>query len=146
MVLFFLMIIMDNLHAEDILTGGQSQYIDAIFLFTSISFKPIHHIKITSSTAKRLRNYCNKSSERKHSWAARLAPRWPQFPVLQRFKDPNYHCTCVWHFLIAKEKKLKLGQVGVGSNIAHNHSSSLQGVISGHYLPKFICKVDQKWN
>ena len=26
------------------------------------------------------------------------------FPFLQWFKDPNYHSTCVWHFLIAKEK------------------------------------------
>ena len=79
-----------------------------------------------------------RAFERKPSWAARLTPRWPQFPVLQRFKYPNYHCTCVYHFLIAKEKKFKLGQVGVGSNITQNHSSSIQGVISGHYLPK--CK------
>ena len=31
--------------------------------------------------------------------------------VLQRSKYPNYHCTCAY-FLIAKEKKLKLCQVG----------------------------------
>ena len=37
-------------------------------------------------------------------------------------------------FSNCKRKKLKLGQVGVGSNIAQNKSSSLQGVISGHYL------------
>ena len=52
------------------------------------------------------RFYCScktRASERKHTWAAMLAPSWPQFPVLQRFKDPNYHCTCAWHFLIAKE-------------------------------------------
>ena len=36
-----------------------------------------------------------------------------------------------------------LGQVGVGSNISQNHSSSIQGVISGHYLPKFT-GVEQK--
>ena len=30
--------------------------------------------------------------------------------------------------------KVKLGQVQVGSNIAQNHSSSKQEVISGHYL------------
>ena len=39
-------------------------------------------------------------------------------------------------FLIAKEKKLKLGKVGVVSNIAQNHSSSPYEVISGHYLPQ----------
>ena len=87
-----------------------------------------------------------RAFERKHSWAARLTPRWPQFPVLQRFKDPNYHCTCVYHFLISKEKKFKLGQAGVGSNISQNHSSSIQGVISGHYLAKCIWTVDQKRN
>ena len=38
---------------------------------------------------------------------------------------------------MAKEKKLKLGQFEVGSKIAHNHSSSLQGVISDHDLPQF---------
>ena len=32
--------------------------------------------------------------------------------------------------------KLKLNQVGVGSNIAKYHSSSLYEVISGHYVPK----------
>ena len=30
--------------------------------------------------------------------------------------------------------KLKLGQIGVSSNIAQNHSFSLQEVISGHSL------------
>ena len=49
-------------------------------------------------------------------------------------------------FSNAKEKKFKLCKVGVGSNIAQNHSSSLQGVISGHHLPKCTWKVDQKWN
>ena len=39
--------------------------------------------------------------------------------------------------------KLKLGQVGVDSNIAQNHSSSPQEVISG---PQFTWKVDQKLN
>ena len=39
----------------------------------------------------------------------------------------------------------ELGQVGFGLKIAQNHSSSLQGVISGHYLPHFTWKVDQKW-
>ena len=43
-------------------------------------------------------NIKTRESERTHRWAT----RWPQFPTLQRFKDPN-HCTCVWHFLIAKE-------------------------------------------
>ena len=42
--------------------------------------------------------------------------------------------------------KVKLGQVGVRSNIAQNHSSSLLEVIYGHYLLQFICKVDQQWN
>ena len=37
--------------------------------------------------------------------------------------------------------KSKLGQVGVGSKIAQNHSSSPQEGISGHYLPQFIWKV-----
>ena len=31
-----------------------------------------------------------------------------------------------------------------GSNIAQNHSSSLQEVISGHYLPQFTYKIDQR--
>ena len=57
--------------------------------------------------------------------SAMLTPRWPQCPVLQHFKDPKYHCTCVWYCLIAKGKKLKLGQVVVCSNIVQNHSSSL---------------------
>ena len=43
----------------------------------------------------------------------------------------------VMTFSNAKEKKMKLGKVGVGSNIAKNHSSRIQGVISGHYLAKF---------
>ena len=34
--------------------------------------------------------------------------------------------------------KVTLGQVEIGSNIAHNHSSSPYEVISGHYLPQFI--------
>ena len=40
--------------------------------------------------------------------------------------------------------KSKVGQIGVGSNIAQNHSSSLQAVLSGHYLLQFTCKIDQK--
>ena len=40
----------------------------------------------------------------------------------------------------------KLGQVDVGSNIAQDHSSNVWDVISGHYLPIFIWKVDQKCN
>ena len=40
--------------------------------------------------------------------------------------------------------KVKLGQIEIGSNIAQNQSSGLYDVISGHYLPQFICKVDQK--
>ena len=57
--------------------------------------------------------WITRSSERKHSWPAMITPIWPQFPALQRFKDPHFHCTCVWHpnyhwtclwhFLIAKE-------------------------------------------
>ena len=43
--------------------------------------------------------------------------------------------------------KVKLGQVGVGLNIAQNHFSSPQEVISGHYLPPIHMKsCDQKWN
>ena len=63
-----------------------------------------------------------------------LTPRWPQLPVVPRFKEPNYH------YLIAKENKLKLGQVEVGSKIAQNQSSSIQGVIIDRvpfYLPQF---------
>ena len=37
---------------------------------------------------------------------------------------------------------MKLGQVEVGLNIAQNYSL----VISGHYLPQFTLKVDQKCN
>ena len=36
--------------------------------------------------------------------------------------------------------KSKLGKVGDGSNIAQNHSSSLQEVLSRHYLPQFTYK------
>ena len=42
--------------------------------------------------------------------------------------------------------KEKLGQVGVSSNIAPNHSSSIWEVISGHYWPQFILKFDHVWN
>ena len=38
----------------------------------------------------------------------------------------------------------KLCQVGVGLNIAQNHSSCLWEVIFGHYLSQLICKFDQK--
>ena len=48
-----------------------------------------------------------RASERKHGWATRLTPRWPKFPVLQRFKDPNYHCTWIWHFLIEKPIEIR---------------------------------------
>ena len=41
---------------------------------------------------------------------------------------------------------MKLGQVGVGSNIVQNHSYSPYGIISGHYLTQIPWKVDQKWN
>ena len=42
------------------------------------------------------------------------------------------------------EKKLKFGrQVEVSSNIAQNHSPSLQEVTSGHYLSQSTYKVDQ---
>ena len=42
---------------------------------------------------------------------------------------------------MAKEKKLELGCVEVGSNIAHNHSSSQYEVISGHYCPNTHAKL-----
>ena len=42
--------------------------------------------------------------------------------------------------------KVNLGQVKINSNIAQNYSSSTLEVISGHYLPQFTWKVDQKWN
>ena len=32
---------------------------------------------------------------------------------------------------------MKLGEVEIGSNIAQNHSSNFQELISSHYLPKF---------
>ena len=59
----------------------------------------------------------------------------------------NYHNIC---HTTSKENKLKLGQVGVGSSamslfIAQNHSSSLQGVISGHYctnLHEYLTKSE----
>ena len=38
--------------------------------------------------------------------------------------------------------KVKLGQVGVSSNIAQNHSSSPYEIMSGHYVPQFTYKVD----
>ena len=37
-----------------------------------------------------------------------------------------------------------VGQFGVSSNIAQNHSFSPYEVISDHYLPQFTYKVDQK--
>ena len=40
--------------------------------------------------------------------------------------------------------KVKLGHVGVGSNIAQ--WSNLQKIITGHYLAQFKWKVNQKWN
>ena len=43
-------------------------------------------------------------------------------------------------------QKVKSGKVVVSSNIAQNNSSSLLEVISGHNLPQFTWKVDQKWN
>ena len=48
------------------------------------------------------------------------------------------------HFLIATENEIRSSW----SWFEHcsQHSSSLQGVISGHYLPKVTWKVDQKWN
>ena len=49
-------------------------------------------------------------------------------------------------FCNCKRKKMKIAQVGVGSNIAQNHSSRLQEVTSGHCWPKFTWNVDQKWN
>ena len=42
--------------------------------------------------------------------------------------------------------KVKLGQAGVSSDIAQNHSSSQYEVISGHYWPQFTWKVDKIWN
>ena len=41
---------------------------------------------------------------------------------------------------------MKLGQVGVGLNIAQNHFSSPYEGLYGHYLTQFTCKVDQKLN
>ena len=100
-----------------------------------------------------------RASERMHSWATLFTPRWPQFPVLQRLKHPNYNCTSLVQHIgshissllfapmhMQNWPKVKLGQVEVGLNIAQNHSSSPYKVISGHYLPKCIWKVDQKWN
>ena len=40
-----------------------------------------------------------------------------------------------------RSTKIKLGEVGVGSNTAQNYSSSLQEVISDHYRPKFTYKI-----
>ena len=65
--------------------------------------------------------YCHSKrnkSIREEAWLSRKADtKIDSIPL----KDPNYHCTYIRHFLIAKENKLKLGQVGVGSNIAQNH-------------------------
>ena len=56
-------------------------------------------------------------------------------------------CPSLFHPIHIKSwPRVKSGQVGVGSNIAQNHSSHLHEVISGHYLPKFISKVDQNKN
>ena len=43
-------------------------------------------------------------------------------------------------------QKVKLGQVGVSLNIAQDHSSGPYEVKSGHYVPKFTWKINQKWN
>ena len=42
--------------------------------------------------------------------------------------------------------KLKSGQIGVDSNIAQNHTSSIYNVIYGHYLPQFTWQVNQNQN
>ena len=77
-----------------------------------------------------------RASERKHSWAARLTPRWPQFPVLQlNGSRPQLSLHKCMTYSNCKRKKLEI-----------RSASSLQGVISGHYLPKFTWKVYQKWN
>ena len=54
----------------------------------------------------------------------------------------------IWSFIgrNSQEKlpKVKLGKVGVGLNIALNHSHVAFRVRSGYDLPQFRCKVDQK--
>ena len=42
------------------------------------------------------------------------------------------------------EPKVKLGKVQISEKIAQNHSSGPLEVISGHYLPQFTSKIDQK--
>ena len=45
-----------------------------------------------------------------------------------------------------KLSKVKLGQVGVCSNIVQNHLHGLKEVICAHYWPQFTWTVDQKCN
>ena len=64
-------------------------------------------------------------------------------PCPTKVKKPQLALLMCMTFANCKRKKMKLGQVLVSWNIAQNHSSGLQEVISGHYLPKFTNKVDQ---
>ena len=70
-----------------------------------------------------------RASERKHIWATILIPRWPQFPV----QFGSNHCS--------ESSWSRFEHFSVHWSIAQNHSYSPYKVISGHYLPPFICKV-----
>ena len=77
-----------------------------------------------------------RAPERKHSWAARPTPWWPQYSVLQQFKDPNYHynSTHVYNNLnICKIKQPCQSQLYNIDNIKHYADN-----IIGHHVKKFF--------
>ena len=94
-----------------------------------------------------------------HIWSL-FAPihkkSWPKAKLARSSWSRFKHCSeslvwsigsHIWSYAPIHMKswpKVKLGQVQVGLNIAQNHSSSPEEVISGHYLPQIIWKVDQK--
>ena len=64
------------------------------------------------------------NSKQEHPRRSIVEPQGLHQDGLNSLKIPQLSLHMCTIFSIAKEKKLKLGQVGVGSNIAQNHSSS----------------------
>ena len=71
-----------------------------------------------------------RASERKHSWAARLTPRWSQFHALQRLRDPNYHCTMCITFFNYKRKQPFQSQLYNMNNINNYADSTTKYVMT----------------
>ena len=73
---------------------------------------------------------------------------WTRFWTLLRITflvHRKSYMVIICHNSQEKLTNSELVKVGIGSNIAQNHSSAPCEVISDHYLPQFTCKVDQKW-